>query len=334
MVVLSIPDLRQYLARKGWLTHPTEAEIRPLTGGVSSEILLVHDGARKFVVKQALPQLRVRDEWRCDPVRNLYEQDFMEKAGRIIPGAVPRLLHGDREQGLFLMEYLDGRWVCWKGQLMAGELSETVAARAGQLLGQLHAATWRDPEVAKAFDNTPLFCDLRVDPYLRTTGQRHPALQVLFEAESARLEGTQLALVHGDYSPKNLMTDGRDLKILDAEVAWFGDPAFDIAFLLNHLVLKAIRFPERTASFARLRLRFRECYIAALGPHWDPDLEARSVRLLLMLMLARISGKSPVEYFTPQDSGAQWIVGFVTTHLTASDLTTFEAFETALLSDS
>ncbi len=310
MSTLSAKELLTYLQERGLIADAARAEIAPLDGGVSSEIFVVKHEDGAFVVKQALEKLKVRDDWRCDPVRNLYEQDYMAEAEAMVPGSVPRLLQGDRVLGLFAMEYLDGRWATWKSRLMEGALSAASAARVGELLGRLHAAGWGREDLARRFDNTPLFHELRVAPYLLTTGDRHPELARYFQAEAQRLEATRLTLVHGDYSPKNLMTDGTAVKILDAEVAWYGDPAFDVAFLLNHLLLKAVKFPEWATGLAGLRVSFLNAYRGALGGHWSTELDRCAARLALMLMMARISGKSPVEYIAREGDEARAILRF------------------------
>jgi len=68
---------------------------------------------------------------------------------------------------------------------MAGELSGNIAEQTGKLLGTLH----RKPGSVKIspgqFDNTPLFQELRISPYLLTTAERHPELASIFETESA-----------------------------------------------------------------------------------------------------------------------------------------------------
>lgn len=310
MPVLSSPDLLAYLHEQGLVDDPSAAEIASLEGGVSSEIRVVTTPGRRFAVKQALEKLRVKDDWRCDPARNLYEQEYLAEAQRILPGSVPSILHCDRKLGLFVMEYLDGRWTTWKSRLWAGEISHEAAAAAGHSLGVLHRETWARDGLARRFDNTPLFHELRLSPYLLTTAERHPELAPHFEGEVRRLSETRLALVHGDYSPKNLLTDGARVKIIDAEVAWFGDPAFDLAFLSNHLFLKAVRFPERAEGYSALRGTFLAAYRSALGPRWNEDLESRSAHLTLLLMMARISGKSPAEYLSAGSTGAAFVLRF------------------------
>jgi len=84
--------------------------------------------------------------------------------------------------------------------------------------------------------------------------------------------------------------------LLDAECAWYGDPAFDLAFCLNHLLLKRLPRPD---SALALRTSYEALVAAYLGcVSFEPaaDLTARTAALLPALMLARVDGKSPVEY--------------------------------------
>jgi aminoglycoside phosphotransferase (APT) family kinase protein len=279
-----------------------EARVTPLTGGVSSDIVLVESDRGHIVVKTALEKLRVKDDWFADVSRNRVEQAFFEYAAPIIPESVPRILGGG--DGWFAMEYL-GDMPNWKTSLLTGDANESTAKLAGEVLGRLHAASWLDDTARTRFDTLPNFHALRIEPYLLTTANRVPEVADILRTETARLAETKLALVHGDYSPKNLLVGPQRLIVLDAECAWFGDPAFDTAFLLTHLHLKALLHPQAIA----LAPAFWSAYTHACGH----DLEQRTVRLLLCLLLARVHGKSPVEYLTDAQRG--FITRFVLMHL-------------------
>ena len=230
----SLPILK-LLRADGQLRSP-QAHAIPLTGGVSSDVFLVEDGERRFVVKQALPKLKVKDLWQADVSRNRTEYEYLEYAGRILPESVPRVFAAG--QGYFTMEYLGEGYVNWKQMLLAGQCHVADAAQAGRALGTIHRVSAGNAEAARIFDTTRNFHQLRTDPYLVTTGQRHPELREYFERETVRLESTQECLVHGDFSPKNILIGNGRQVILDCEVAWYGDPAFDLGFLLNHFLLK------------------------------------------------------------------------------------------------
>lgn len=287
---------------------------QPLSGGVSCDIWLLDEGGRRVVVKQALPKLRVKDDWFADVGRNATEQAYIRYVAGFRADAVPRILHADPVAGFFAMEFLGDGYANWKSQMLAGRADLETARRAGALLGEVHRRSWGDEALRAEFDTTENFHQLRTESYLLTTGERHPPLRELFEAEAKRMEATRLCLAHGDYSPKNILVAADRIVLLDCEVAWFGEPAFDTGFLLNHLHLKAMNNPAMRAAFLGLAARAWAAYREALGAGLMGDLDIRTARQLLMQMLARVDGKSPVEYLTDQRK-RDAVRGFVAKHL-------------------
>ncbi len=301
------------------------AELQPMGGGVSSEIYLLRDGDKPLrVVKRALAKLRVSEEWLANVSRNSYERKYLQYVGDFLPEAVPRVLGFSDVGAYFLMEYIDEGDSNWKQRLLGGDAIEADAQRAGQILGTIHKHSVNDRVARQTFDTGINFFELRIDPYLITTGRRNPKLKGLFNEEADRLGQTRQCLVHGDVSPKNILVSPSRMILLDCEVAWFGDPAFDVAFLLNHLFLKSLYHAMRAvvnvaaggmpAKWRGMIEAFWNSYRAALGDTFDlKDLEVRVVRLLLMLMLARLDGKSPVEYLARQQQ--DFVRDFVTQRL-------------------
>jgi hypothetical protein len=154
------------------LIGSTDIRVTPLTGGVSSDIVLVESSTHRLVVKAALEKLRVKDDWFVDVSRNRVEQSFFEYVSPILPAAGPRMLGGG--DGWFAMEYLGDELQNWKTALLAGHFEAETARLAGEVLGRLHAASWADPVARERFDTLPGFQALRIDPYLLTTADRVP----------------------------------------------------------------------------------------------------------------------------------------------------------------
>jgi len=291
-----MPDTQQIkadLVRCGLLSG-RDITLTPLTGGVSSDIQLASDGERTFVIKQALAQLKVDDLWQADVSRNRTEQAFMRHVSTFLPHSVPRIVHCNNELNYFAMDYLAG-FRDWKSILLAGDADASRARRAGEMLGAIHRATWNDQSLLDRFDTTKSFHALRTEPYLLTAAARNPDLAARIRAEARRLENTRLCLIHGDYSPKNIMIGPDRMVLLDCEVAWYGEPAFDTAFLFNHFLLKALFRRDNHMQFISLVHAAWRGYRQGRGD-MEPDMEQRTGRLLLMLMLARVDGKSPAEY--------------------------------------
>ena len=248
-----------------------------------------------YCLKQALPRLKVAKEWKVPVERVFAEIDWLETAGRIVPGHVPRVLGKDDATKCFVMEFL-AQYLNWKAQMLAGRVNVAVARDVGDVLGRIHAATADDAALADRFANDANFHAIRLEPYLVETARVHPALADGLLATVARTAATRRVLVHGDVSPKNIMVGPQGPVLLDAECAWYGDPAFDIAFCLNHFLLKSAHMPQHIGELMAGYRAFCDAYWPHV--HWEPraQLEARVAALLPGLTLARVDGKSPVEY--------------------------------------
>lgn len=270
-----------------------------LTGGVSSDIWRVDLPGRSLCVKRALSTLRVSAQWEAPVSRNAYEWAWMQFAAQHCPDNVPTPLAHDPELGVFAMSFLaPAEHPAWKQQLMAGEVELGTAKAVGHLIGSLHAASADSTDLAQAFDTGENFHALRLDPYLIAMSARHPALAGRLETLARHTASIRTALVHGDVSPKNILIGPKGPVLLDAECAWFGDPAFDLAFCLNHLLLKCLVRPDKVDALIVSFKALTEAYFDEADWELRASLEARAAALLPALLLARVDGKSPVEYVT------------------------------------
>jgi len=295
------PALDLFLVEKMLVSPGEQARWQPLTGGVSSDIWRVDIAERSLCVKRALARLKVAAEWSAPLSRNAYEWAWITFAARHCPANVPKPIAHDDGAGLFAMSFLDPqRHPVWKQQLMDGMVVPDTAKAVGDVLGRLHSASAGRPEIAAAFDAIDNFFALRLEPYLVATASRHPEVASQLFKLVARTAGTPRVLVHGDVSPKNILVGPSGPVFLDAECACYGDPAFDLAFCLNHLMLKCLIQPARK----ELLLKSFEAMQTGYFPHVDwesrSSLELRAAHLLPALLLARVDGKSPVEYVTDE----------------------------------
>jgi 5-methylthioribose kinase len=293
---LHASNAAEYLRSRG-LVHEAPC-ITELGGGVSNTVLLVETGDRRFVLKQALGKLRVQDDWFSDRERVLRESAAMRwLAPHLAAGSLPEILFEDRENCLFAMTAAPREAQTWKSLLLRGQVAAGVAACIGGMLATMVRASWRDPESERVFGDQTVFDQLRLDPYYRTTALRHPELRPQFDRLMRESSLRRVSLVHGDWSPKNFLVSAGGVMAIDFEVTHFGDPSFDSAFLLNHVLLKSFYRTEWSADFAKLAAQFWEVYRPGLPPECD-WIEAATLRHLGCLLLARIDGKSPAEYIT------------------------------------
>ena len=269
-----------------------------LGGGVSCDVYCIEVKRRPpFVVKRALPQLRVAVDWRAPPERWAAEVAWIKLVAGINPNWVPKILGEDRARHLFAMEFLaPEKFPLWKSELAAGRINADFAAKTGAALARIHAATANKPEIAAAFANDAFFRSLRLDPYLLFTADRHPDLAPVIRDAALDISKARIALMHGDISPKNILCGPDGPVFLDAETACYGDPAFDLAFCLNHFLLKSVWHPAWTDRYAQSFASMSMAYLAGVSWENADAIDGRAAHLLPMLLLARVDGKSPVEY--------------------------------------
>lgn len=296
-----------YLRETGIVPDDAAIHVRELSGGVSNIVMRVDVAGRApFVIKQCRERLRVAMEWRARLDRIWAERATLELLGSILPSdAVPSLLFEDRPNYLFAMSCAPDDSSTWKARLMAGEVNPEIAGKLGMLLGTIHAQAVEHPILHRELADATLFDELRVDPYYRTTARAHPDFAPDFDSLIAAMEGLPIAertLVLGDFSPKNILVHANGLILLDFECAHRGDPAFDLGFFLSHLVLKTIHLgrddPRRAADYLSLADRFWSDYLTTIGPDapFAEKIAPRGIVHTAACLLARVDGKSPVEY--------------------------------------
>lgn len=273
-----------------------------LSGGVSCDVYRIDVPNRPpIVIKRALPKLRVSAEWNAPPERAAAEVAWIRLVAAIEPNWVPRILGEDRTHHLFAMEYFPPqKYPLWKGELAAGRIDHAFAASVGTALARIHAATAGRPEIAATFANDAQFHALRLEPYLLFTAERHRDLGAAIRATVDAIAKSRIALMQGDISPKNILCGPRGPVFLDAETACYGDPAFDLAFCLNHFLLKCVWRPHWIQRYAQSFAALSNAYAAGVNWESPSGIAGRTARLLPMLFLARVDGKSPVEYLTAE----------------------------------
>ena len=271
----------------------------PLSGGVSSDIWRVDTLQGPVCAKRALPRLRVAAEWYAPIERNQYEARWMQVAQAAVPGSAPRVLGQHAALGVLVMSYLPpAQHHLWKELLHQGQADIATAQAVGRTLARIHGYSAAHAELAAQFDSDRIFFDIRLEPYLVATALKHADLAPALHALVAQTQAHKRVLVHGDVSPKNILVGARGPVLVDAECACWGDPAFDLAFCLNHLLLKCLWTPAASAGFLGCFGALAQAYLEQVD--WEPRaaVERRAAALLPALLLARVDGKSPVEYVT------------------------------------
>lgn len=272
----------------------------PLTGGISSDIYRVDLPRRTICIKRSLRNLKTKAHWTACISRSHYEWRWLQYASALRPKISPRPLAHDSERGIIAMEYLTpDLHHNWKKKLLDGIVDISFGIAVATSLGTLHRNSANKPELLHSFGtptNRKNFFDLRIEPYFRYTAQRHPDLATKLCELGSQQIAESTALIHGDVSPKNILAGPDGPLFLDAECATFADPVFDVAFCMNHILLKSLVRPANAAALLQMFLSFSEAYFRSYQRESNHQLEKRIAKLLPALLLARIDGKSPVEY--------------------------------------
>ena len=280
------------------LIKPGESVVAyPLTGGVASDIAMVKIGDRKLCVKFALPKLKVKEDWFAPVHRNAAEYAWLEVVANVAPTSAIKLLGQSQKLHGFAMEFIEGDdTYLWKNALLSEAPDQGEAAMVGDLIGRVHVASTHSEFNGQVFQNGDDFHALRIEPYLLHTASIHNDIAASLEQIATQLYSNRQVLSHGDVSPKNIFFRSSGPVILDAECATMGDACFDPSYCLNHLVLKATHLPRSREKYLASALQLWLAYKPFVT--WEPvhDIESRICRLLPALMLARVDGKSPVEY--------------------------------------
>ena len=290
-----------YLRDTGRLPVSSACQASDLGGGVSCAVVLVESPMGRWVLKQALPRLRVAASWLADASRSRIEARCLEWLGRLLPpGHLPDLLFEDGPRHLLAVSAAPEGTPTLKQVLLGGRVPRAMLAEAGSLLGRWQAGT-RTAEAAQVFADLEPFRQLRISAYYDAAAAVHPEVAAEMRGFAAAAQEMRVCLVHGDYSPKNMLVLSHGLWLLDFEVAHFGCRAFDPAFFLNHLALKCVHLPRIAPELRQGAADFWSAYREAAGWSDVRALEREVLGHLGCLLLARVDGKSPAEYLVEAD---------------------------------
>lgn len=317
----TIEEVKKYLIEQGIVHEDSEPIVEHLSGGVSCRVWKISVDQDRWVIKQALEKLNVKADWFSDVQRIHREHEVMKQLELILPDChVPKVLHVDYVNHIYLMTCAEEGVQTWKDLLMQGIFNADTAKSAADILTQIHSQSFKiDDKIKAGFSDQKYFIQLRIDPFHRFLIQKYPELSAEINTLIEELTVQKTCLVHGDFSPKNMLVEKRgSIVLIDYEVAHWGNPVFDLAYCLGHLMLKAwhLKKPDEMLELISVFLANYKGQVNNLLPH------------LGLMLLARVDGKSPVNYIQDEnvkqiirDTGINWIKG------KNRDLNVFEAIK-------
>ena len=316
-------NLQKYLVNRGLLKNDSEYSIHYCKGGVSCTVAYVVIDDKPMIIKQALEQLKTKEVWICDPNRMFIEYESNRIYYEIMPQNAPETYFYDDENYIYGREAVPDGCLMWKDYLMKNDLNYSHAVQAVDTLVSAHNFCHDNLDVMKKFDDKDVFYNLRISPYFEFTANKYPQLKSCFEEIIKIMMESKISLIHGDYSPKNIMIVNDEIKVLDYEVACYGHPAFDLAFFSNHFILKAVLFDEFSKGYLDMLDIMVKRYFEKMTFMSKEEFEPVFVKTLAILMLARIDGKSPVEYLVGNEA-KQNLVRKISIEMMESNVSSFK----------
>lgn len=291
-------QLLQYLHDTNRIPSSEYPKCVNLQGGVSNRTVWVqHQPQDDWILKQALEKLRVQVDWFSAPERIHREAAGLRWLSEIIPNHVPSFIFEDMEFHILAMSAIPQPHENWKISLLNDEPDIQHSIQFGELLAQIHNAVDNYPEIATVFDERKFFEELRLEPYYAYTASQVPSAGGFLNQLIQDTRQRRQALVHGDYSPKNVLVYENCLYILDYEVIHFGDPAFDVGFSMTHFLSKAHYRKSHRQIFIEMASSYWETYQNDIADHFkSQSLEICAIKHTLACLLARVAGRSPLEY--------------------------------------
>ena len=298
MELLTEETVVDYLISKGLFTSDEEIEVEVLTGGVSNTVLAISTSTKNLVLKQALPALKVAELWEADPRRAIVEADALKLFHSLNPEIVPELVFVDPIRFVVIMKRVPLASRVWKSDLLDGIYRPQVARTLGTTLAQWHNFGASNPDAHSKFMEDTLFDQLRIDPFYRFVANKNIDLQEPINQLISELEKDKSTIVHGDFSPKNFMvTEDNHVYVLDFEVMHVGNPVFDLAFIMAHLLCKFFHAPnaDEAAELSNIAKTFLDAYLE------HSQISSALVLHTALITLARVEGKSPVNYLSQSE---------------------------------
>jgi len=302
-------ELIDYLVSHNLIESGMRPTCRNLLGGISNKTVLVEvNDSEHWVVKQALEKLRVEADWFSDPQRIHHEADGLRWLASLAgQEAVPGFVFEDHEQHLLIMEAVAEPHFNYKSLLLEQSPDPHHTREFARLLATIQCNSYehRD-QVAEVFADTSFFESLRLEPYYGYSASQLPGTADFLHTLMEQTRTRKLTLVHGDYSPKNVLIHKNRLVLLDHEVIHFGDPAFDIGFSMAHFLSKAHYRSSLRSNFIGAARSYWQTYFRRTADEpWADELELFCARHTLACLLARVAGKSILEYLDSDQKGVQ-----------------------------
>ena len=263
-----------------------------LSGGVSCDTAKVTWPGGGAVIKRALPQLRVPGQWQADVDRILAEADAIELLRGLTPKNVPNLISRSDSDLAIAIELAPDDMRDWRYTMLEGVVEPHVGTTLGEVLATWHIRGKSLELPQRIIDGKKRLFDLRAGAFYGGMAQTWPEFAPLINGLAEELMDSRETVVHGDFSPKNILHGPSGTWVLDFEVTHQGAPVFDLGYMCAHLNLKALKLEAERELVAQTVENFLRAY-ELTGGTIPANISAHAG----VIAAVRVAGISQVNYF-------------------------------------
>lgn len=254
--VLTDLELPAYLQSIGILPAGESVGVEPAGDGNINWVRRARSaGGRSWIVKQARPSLERFPQYQASTERIVFEARYFETVRALDREEVcPKVLHFDEPARVLVLEDLGDAERLDRALARGADVHDAIAQVAA-FLGAVHAAT-RSAELSARFANDDMrrlhgdhifALPFQANDFPLAAPVRRRAEQIQREGRLGRIAAaaydryreSRRCLVHADVQAGNILLTAAGPKLLDAEIAHVGDPAFDVGTLVAHVLLPA-----------------------------------------------------------------------------------------------
>jgi 5-methylthioribose kinase len=249
-------------------------------------------------VRQSRYYVKAHEDLQRDPGRVDTEAKALAFIDRIVPGVVPKVIRIDRTNSVLILSDIKLGGQLLADELAAGRVHPEAGPQFGSTIGEIQKATF-GLSLGQILGDASIVESSNKNSYL---GARTEApLRLYPEQTQQLLEDSAKAarcFVMGDLSPKNIFVEEQSVRFLDLERTSTGDPAYDPAYVITHLLIDANR--SLHSSSLEFINGFMQAYLEAVSSSLNSqeldELQNRIIRFVGFSILHRTQGIYFVSY--------------------------------------
>lgn len=241
--MLNKKNLKKYLLEHNLTEDVQKCEVEELSGGIINRIFRAKTEKGVFVLKQFLDKAKIDKNIRLSPKRFFYEKYAINYLDRILDKKItPPIVFFDDKNKIICMKDL-GVNNRLDNLMLSNRLKPDVFSKIGKVLAEIHNKSFFNDSLSLLFDNEE-FQELKFDyRYYRT--MKYSSLIYARDELIQNCRKNKITFIHNDLKINNFFVlDNNKFCLIDYEGSYYGDPAFEVGYLLGHLFVYYFNQPN------------------------------------------------------------------------------------------